>query len=186
MPITSMVELYQENEQARERFKALASPFSSLECSLFAVMLTSRSLESHSKLFGRSTSQVTPEDWAAFEDAITHFDDVVHILRVLPISMLLVFRNINIVRSINRELGTPVNRFNIMARSAIEGAGISTDPHSWTWRARLSSWLEAKAFDCRLHLWSLHTWCTVKYIQVLRLMGWLPEEAQVLEEFMLA
>lgn len=94
MPITSMVELYQENEQARERFKALASPFSSLECSLFAVMLTSRSLESHSKLFGRSTSQVTPEDWAAFEDAITHFDDVVHILRVLPISMLLVFRSV--------------------------------------------------------------------------------------------
>lgn len=36
------------------------------------------------------------------------------------------------------------------SHSAIEGAGISTDPHSWTWRARLSSWLEAKAFDCRL------------------------------------
>ena len=61
-----------------------------------------------------------------------------------------VYRNINIVRSINRELGAPANRFNIMARSAIQGAKVRSDPQQWTLKARLHTWAESVSFDLRL------------------------------------
>ena len=82
---------------------------------LFSVILTGRALSSHKQYFGLS-STLTREDWKAVKNTFSRFDEVIGILRVLPTSMLLVLRNINIVRSVNRELGSPVNRFNIMSR----------------------------------------------------------------------
>ncbi|XP_070604516.1 uncharacterized aarF domain-containing protein kinase 5 isoform X4 [Erythrolamprus reginae] len=48
------------------------------------------------------------------------FDCVMRVLRDLPRSMLLVFRNINTVRGINVALGAPVDRYYLMARSAVK------------------------------------------------------------------
>jgi aarF domain-containing kinase len=45
--------------------------------------------------------------------------DVVEILKILPRSALLILRNNNLLRSVNQELGVPVNRFLIMARQAV-------------------------------------------------------------------
>jgi aarF domain-containing kinase len=59
---------------------------------------------------------MTKEDWLAVRKTFFDFDEVMRVLRALPTSMILVLRNLNIVRSLNRELGCPVNRFNIMAR----------------------------------------------------------------------
>ena len=89
-----------------------------LDYSLLSVMLTGRALSSHKKFFGSSpnSSSLTKDDWSAIRDTFSRFDEVMSILRLLPTSMILVLRNINIVRSINRELGSPVNRFNIMSK----------------------------------------------------------------------
>lgn len=59
---------------------------------------------------------MTREDWLAVRKTFIDFDEVVKVLRALPTSLILIIRNLNIVRSLNRELGCPVNRFNIMAR----------------------------------------------------------------------
>ena len=87
-----------------------------LDYSLLSVMLTGRTLETHAKMFGIGSSAITQEDWLAVRSTFLNFDEVMKVLRALPTSLILILRNINIVRSINRELGCPVNRFNIMAR----------------------------------------------------------------------
>lgn len=46
---------------------------------------------------------------------------IVQMLKDMPRCLLLVLRNINIVRSINKELGVPINRFNYMARYGMRG-----------------------------------------------------------------
>lgn len=45
-----------------------------------------------------------------------HFDRIMQVLKDLPRPMLLVFRNINTVRSINIALGAPVDRYFVMAK----------------------------------------------------------------------
>ncbi|XP_028968788.1 uncharacterized aarF domain-containing protein kinase 5 [Galendromus occidentalis] len=52
------------------------------------------------------------------EMAAKRFDEIMACLRVLPRPMLLVFRNINTVRSIAKTHGHPVDRFSVMAREA--------------------------------------------------------------------
>lgn len=64
------------------------------EYQLFAVMLTSRTLQAHKQLFGTSSSQITPEDWQAMKDVFMRFDEVVHVLKALPTSMLLILRSV--------------------------------------------------------------------------------------------
>ena len=64
------------------------------EYQLFAVMLTSRTLQAHQQLFGTSSSQITPEDWRAVKDTFMRFDAVVHVLKALPTSMLLILRSV--------------------------------------------------------------------------------------------
>lgn len=83
---------------------------------MLAVMLTGRSLSTHRKMFGVGSSAMTKEDWKDVRNTFFNFDEVMVVLRSMPSSLILILRNLNIVRSINRELGCPVNRFNIMAR----------------------------------------------------------------------
>ncbi|XP_077404575.1 putative aarF domain-containing protein kinase 5 isoform X1 [Vanacampus margaritifer] len=51
--------------------------------------------------------------------AIHRFNSVMQVLKAMPRPMLLVFRNINTVRSINITLGAPVDRYFVMAKSAV-------------------------------------------------------------------
>uniref|UniRef100_A0A4W6BMF4 AarF domain containing kinase 5 n=1 Tax=Lates calcarifer TaxID=8187 RepID=A0A4W6BMF4_LATCA len=55
--------------------------------------------------------------------AIHRFESIMHVLKSMPRPMLLVFRNINTVRSINITLGAPVDRYFVMAKSAVRGWG---------------------------------------------------------------
>ncbi|XP_048658306.1 uncharacterized aarF domain-containing protein kinase 5 isoform X4 [Marmota marmota marmota] len=62
------------------------------------------------------------EELAYMQDmARSHFEAIMQVLRALPRSMLLVLRNINTVRAINVALGTPVDRYFLMAKSAVRG-----------------------------------------------------------------
>lgn len=50
-----------------------------------------------------------------------HMDEVMKVIQAIPREFLLILRNNNIIRSINRELGSPVNRFSLFGRQAIIG-----------------------------------------------------------------
>ncbi len=129
-------------------------------------MLSGRALEMHAKMFGVGSSAMTKEDWIAVRSTFLNFDEVTRILRALPTSLILVLRNLNIVRSLNRELGCPVNRFNIMARrcvgtggsdpvlpcfcSAIRGSHAGSQSGYWSPRRSLQVWAEQTGFELRL------------------------------------
>lgn len=51
--------------------------------------------------------------------AVQRFSSVMQVLKSMPRPMLLVFRNINTVRSINTTLGAPVDRYFIMAKRCV-------------------------------------------------------------------
>ncbi|KAJ7991374.1 hypothetical protein DPEC_G00283150 [Dallia pectoralis] len=55
--------------------------------------------------------------------AVNHFDNIMAVLKSMPRPMLLVFRNINTVRSINITLGAPVDRYCVMAKCAVSSWG---------------------------------------------------------------
>ncbi|KAM8883521.1 putative aarF domain-containing protein kinase 5 isoform 2-T2 [Synchiropus picturatus] len=82
--------------------------------------------------------------------AIERFGNIMQVLKSMPRPMLLVFRNINTVRSINITLGAPVDRYFMMAKSAVRGWGkIQAESGGvlqrfWVTRWILSSWESLK------------------------------------------
>lgn len=57
------------------------------------------------------------------EMAMHRFDSIMQVLKSMPRPMLLVFRNINTVRSINITLGAPVDRYFVMAKRLVQLQG---------------------------------------------------------------
>uniref|UniRef100_A0A8C6TG61 AarF domain containing kinase 5 n=1 Tax=Neogobius melanostomus TaxID=47308 RepID=A0A8C6TG61_9GOBI len=88
---------------------------------LFCEMLLQRPINMH-KL---GLSNVLSREETAYmqEMAMKRFENIMQILKSMPRPMLLVFRNINTVRSINIRLGAPVDRYFVMAKSAVRGWG---------------------------------------------------------------
>ncbi|KAM7036898.1 putative aarF domain-containing protein kinase 5 [Passerculus sandwichensis] len=102
---------------------------------LFSEMLLQRPLSRDSRLLGPPGSHLAgprpeapllrgaPEGHLSAEEreylrgtAARRFPHMVQVLRQLPRPMLLVFRNINTVRSVHAALGAPADRYGIMAR----------------------------------------------------------------------
>lgn len=87
--------------------------------------------------------------------AANHFDSIMQVLKSMPRPMLLVFRNINTVRSINISLGAPVDRYCVMAKSAVRGWGrLQAErpgilPRLWLFRWGRTVW-ESLKFECVL------------------------------------
>lgn len=116
----------------------------------------------------RLRNQLSSEEVAYMRTMVqNHFDEVMDCIRSLPRPMLLIFRNINTVRSITRNHGHPVDRFTLMARIAtrrltlnLEHASLLVILHHW-WncvvfelRLRLEYWqLRFSLLYLRLLLW---------------------------------
>ncbi|XP_019485740.1 PREDICTED: uncharacterized aarF domain-containing protein kinase 5 isoform X3 [Hipposideros armiger] len=68
-------------------------------------------------------SHLMSREEAAYMQAMAreHFEDIMAVLKALPRPMLLVLRNVNTVRAINTALGAPVDRYFLMAKSAVRG-----------------------------------------------------------------
>lgn len=87
--------------------------------------------------------------------AANRFDSIMRVLKSMPRPMLLVFRNINTVRSINISLGAPVDRYCVMAKSAVRGWGrLQAErpgilPRLWLFRWGRTFW-ESFKFECVL------------------------------------
>ncbi|XP_030076513.1 putative aarF domain-containing protein kinase 5 [Microcaecilia unicolor] len=98
---------------------------------------------------------LTREETAYMQDmAKGHFNQIMQVLKDLPRPMLLVFRNINTVRSINIALGAPVDRYFLMAKSAVRG---------WS---RIVSQKSSAVSVCR---WMMVCWESLKFEIALRL-----------------
>ncbi|XP_072110364.1 uncharacterized aarF domain-containing protein kinase 5 [Mobula birostris] len=89
---------------------------------------------------------LTREERAYMQDmASNHFDRIVQVLKDLPRPMLLVFRNINTVRSINMVLGLPVDRYVLMAKSAVQGGNLFSSEHNrGFWAVGPLTWVKMK------------------------------------------
>lgn len=88
---------------------------------LFSEMLLQRPINMHK--LGLSNILSREETAYMQEMALKRFENIMQILKSMPRPMLLVFRNINTVRSINIRLGAPVDRYFVMAKSAVRGWG---------------------------------------------------------------
>lgn len=86
-----------------------------------------------------------------------HFEDIMGVLKALPRPMLLVLRNINTVRAINSTLGSPVDRYFVMGKSAVR---------SWS---RLMSTAYQNVYGASLLRHIRVFWETFKFEVVLRL-----------------
>ncbi|XP_039676910.1 uncharacterized aarF domain-containing protein kinase 5 isoform X2 [Perca fluviatilis] len=106
------------DEAAMEKYsKALGVK----EYFLFCEMLLQRPI--NMRELGLSNILSREETTYMREMASHRFESIMRVLKSMPRPMLLVFRNINTVRSINITLGAPVDRYFVMAKSAVRGWG---------------------------------------------------------------
>lgn len=130
---------------------------------------------------------LTREEAAYMQEmAAHHFQRIMGVLRALPRPMLLVFRNINTVRSINVALGAPVDRYFLMAKSAVRSWGrLSGEraPGLGGLRAVRSlrvAW-ESIKFEVALRLETLTMKLTASVLRLLAAWGLLPHSEQIYE-----
>ncbi|XP_057210636.1 uncharacterized aarF domain-containing protein kinase 5 isoform X1 [Triplophysa rosa] len=101
--------------------KRYANELGVKEYFLFSEMLLQRPINMWDLGLGNI---LTREETTYMRDmAMNRFDNIMQVLKSMPRPMLLVFRNINTVRSINITLGAPVDRYFVMAKSAVRGWG---------------------------------------------------------------
>ncbi|CAM4492290.1 unnamed protein product [Lepidochelys olivacea] len=115
-----------------------------------------------------------------------HFDRIMQVLKDLPRPMLLVFRNINTVRSINIALGAPVDRYFVMAKSAVKGwSRIAGHKSSGIRSSSLVCWLRVKweslKFEIALRLETFSMRLMASFIRFLADVGFLSESDQIYE-----
>ncbi|XP_034619664.1 uncharacterized aarF domain-containing protein kinase 5 isoform X3 [Trachemys scripta elegans] len=113
-----------------------------------------------------------------------HFDRIMQVLKDLPRPMLLVFRNINTVRSINIALGAPVDRYFIMGKSALRGWSRLTGHKSSGIRS-LFCWLWVKWETLKFEIALRHEMFSMRLmaslIRFLAYVGFLSESDQIYE-----
>ncbi|XP_005745306.1 putative aarF domain-containing protein kinase 5 isoform X1 [Pundamilia nyererei] len=115
---------------------------------LFCEMLLQQPINMH-KL---GLSNILSKEETAYmrEMAVHRFESIMQVLKSMPRPMLLVFRNINTVRSINIRLGAPVDRYFVMAKSAVRGWGkiqaekVGILPQLWLFRWGRTAWESVK------------------------------------------
>ncbi|XP_032324054.1 uncharacterized aarF domain-containing protein kinase 5 isoform X4 [Camelus ferus] len=115
-----------------------------------------------------------------------HFEDIMAVLKALPRSMLLVLRNVNTVRAINTALGAPVDRYFLMAKSAVRGwsrlvdAGCQNVYGASVLRHIRVVW-ETFKFEVALRLETLSMRLTAFLVRVLVHLGLMPKTEGLFE-----
>eukprot|EP01135_Chromosphaera_perkinsii_P004137 Nk52_evm44s270 gene=Nk52_evmTU44s270 len=121
---------------------------------------------------------LTKDDVALMKKiAQEHMDQIVVVLRQLPPQLLLIMRNINLVRSTNKELGAPVNRFVLMAKQAIRGikeVNSASEGNTSAWTS-FRTWKSTLYFDFILSRVTFYSWLQNQLLRVLRILGFLDE-----------
>lgn len=151
---------------------------------LFCEILMQRPLQAGQLALGRA---LTGEERAYMQAmAAQRFPRIVGVLRALPRPMLLVFRNINTVRSINAALGAPVDRYFLMAKSAVRSWSRLSGARAPGIRgSSVFCWLrvawEGLKFEVALRLESISMKLTAAALRLLASWGLLPHSEQIYE-----
>ncbi|XP_065352796.1 uncharacterized aarF domain-containing protein kinase 5 isoform X1 [Cloeon dipterum] len=95
-------------------------------------------------------------------------DKILEMYRGIPPKLMLIFRNINTIRSIAREHGDPVDRYTLMARSASQGAFKSDNPNI---RQRFRGLLMRTNFEIHLMVEAIKIRITRFVLRLLALIG---------------
>ncbi|XP_055892324.1 uncharacterized aarF domain-containing protein kinase 5-like isoform X3 [Biomphalaria glabrata] len=108
------------------------------------------------------------------EMASKHFDKIMVVLREMPSNLLLVIRNLNTIRAIIRDHGNTVDRYGIMARSAIRGSHLD-DPAINTVTGVVKGWWARCVYDCRVIKENLKhklmMFMAMNYLRLLNMIG---------------
>ncbi|XP_033493912.2 putative aarF domain-containing protein kinase 5 isoform X1 [Epinephelus lanceolatus] len=169
------------DEAAMERYsKALGVK----EYFLFCEMLLQRPI--NMRQLGLSNI-LSREDTAYMRKMATdRFESIMQVLKAMPRPMLLVFRNINTVRSINIALGAPVDRYCVMAKSAVRGWGkIQAErtgvlPRLWIFRWLRTTW-EGLKFELALRWEIASMTVTRSFLSLLSYFGLISLDAEMYE-----
>ncbi|XP_034372025.1 putative aarF domain-containing protein kinase 5 isoform X1 [Arvicanthis niloticus] len=134
---------------------------------------------------------ISREEAAYMQDmAREHFDGIMEVLKALPRPMLLVLRNINTVRAINSTLGTPVDRYFLMAKSAVWGwsrlvGAAYQGIYSSSLLRHIKVIWEALKFEVALRLEILAMRLTALMLRVLVRLGFTPKaEAEEVYQYL--
>ncbi|XP_004365011.2 aarF domain containing kinase 5 [Capsaspora owczarzaki ATCC 30864] len=72
---------------------------------------------------------MTADDFLLMQKmAVEQGEQITNMIREMPRSLLFVLRNLNLVRSINKDLGAPINRFALLAHTALRGIAVDVSP----------------------------------------------------------
>ncbi|XP_068603148.1 uncharacterized aarF domain-containing protein kinase 5 [Brachionichthys hirsutus] len=130
---------------------------------------------------------LSQEDTAYMREmASRRFDSIMQVLKSMPRPMLLVFRNINTVRSINNKLGSPVDRYFVMAKSAVRGwVKIQTERTGMLHRLWVVRWVrttwESLKFELALRWEMAAMGMTRSFLRLLSYIGLLSVDADLYE-----
>ncbi|XP_045311505.1 uncharacterized aarF domain-containing protein kinase 5 isoform X3 [Leopardus geoffroyi] len=131
-------------------------------------------------------SHLLSREEAAYMQAMAreHFTDIVRVLKALPRSMLLVLRNINTVRAITTTLGAPVDRYFLMAKSAVRGwsrlAGVAYQSvYGASLLRHIKVIWETFKFEVALRVETLSMRLTALLVRLLFQLGLLPETQEL-------
>nr|XP_039273644.1 uncharacterized aarF domain-containing protein kinase 5-like isoform X1 [Styela clava] len=114
--------------------------------------------------------------------AAERFDKIMGCLRRMPKSMILVFRNLNTVRCINHTLGSPADRFTILAHCAIRGSHQLQSQFNTSLTRRLGIFYEKIQFDFKLLTEWLKLWFLTTYLKIVRFVTAREELSDVIKE----
>ncbi|CAG5116393.1 unnamed protein product [Candidula unifasciata] len=126
---------------------------------------------------------MTKEEKAVWREMFQEIHDrVLNVMRDMPSPLFWIFRNLNIIRAIIRDHGNTVDRYGIMARSAVKGCH-QDDPANSGVLNVLKSWWSRCAFD--YHIWrdnfthKLFMFAAVTYLQLLQMVGRAPAMEEI-------
>ncbi|CAJ1084211.1 LOW QUALITY PROTEIN: uncharacterized aarF domain-containing protein kinase 5 [Xyrichtys novacula] len=151
---------------------------------LFSEMLLQRPI--NMRELGLSNILSREETAYMREMATQRFESIMQVLKAMPRPMLLVFRNINTVRSINITLGAPVDRYFVMAKSAVRGWGkMQTERTRMLTRLWIFSWIrstwEGLKFELALR-WEMAAMSLTRwFLSTLSFLGLTSLDAEILE-----
>ncbi|XP_060065653.1 uncharacterized aarF domain-containing protein kinase 5-like isoform X1 [Ylistrum balloti] len=92
----------------------------------------------------------------------------------MPMCLYFIFRNMNTIRAICREHGHVVDRYGIMARSAITGCQKTGEFHM-SLSGRVRAWWERFIYDYNIQLEKMKMWAGVLYIRIMAYFGRMPD-----------
>lgn len=124
-------------------------------------------------------SHMTKEDLKHMQYmAQKHFDKIMQVLKDMPRPIILIIRNMNTIRAICQEHGNLIDRYGIMAKSAIRGARkFGVQDISLT--GRIKAWLEMMNYDFRIKAENFKIWIGIVYLRILVWLGRVPSLEEI-------